>query len=67
MIEIAVYGDGKLKDDREKAEALNFYLAFISSTKENDLQTEKGKASTSKMKLNPYMGENKTVKKQSMI
>lgn len=28
MIEITVYDDGKLKDDREKAEELNFYLAF---------------------------------------
>lgn len=41
-----------------------FILLFISSTKENDLQTEKGKASMAKMKLKPYMGKKKKGKKQ---
>lgn len=28
VIETPLYDDGKLKDDREKAEVLNFYLVF---------------------------------------
>lgn len=34
-----------------------FILLFISSTKENDLQTEKGRANMAKIKLKPYVGK----------
>lgn len=44
VTEPAFYGDGKLKDDREKAEVLDFHLAFHLFHQEKDLQTEKGKA-----------------------
>lgn len=44
-----------------------FILLFISSTKENDLQTEKGRANMAKIKLNPYAGKRNSEKAVSHL